>query len=143
MPRRKKIKVTRRKNEFSRALQAAKSVLKAKTKQRDRMMTELRQLNTDIPSLERTVRALEAQLGGTGAVGPLTSQTDSRQVGGVPPKVHIRPMLDSESGIPQEVLAQLPPEDFSRFGSHFGEEAPEKEDYLPEIVGKEVIPEKK
>lgn len=137
-----------RKNEFSRALSSAKAALKAKTKQRDRAIAELRQLNLDIPNLERTVRALEAQLGGTGPVTRPTSQSDNKQVGVVPPRIDTlkeqREFVERiTEDIPPEIRAQLPPEDFSKFGYHFGTEPPEKEDFLPEITGKELVPEKK
>ena len=152
MSRRKKIKVVRRKNEFSRALQSAKAVLKIKTKQKNAAMNLLRELNVDIPNLERTVRALEQQLGGTGAVRPLTSQPDNKKVGGVPPvffqdKAGVHE-FDGENvktiseDIPPDILAKLPPDDFSKFGSHFGTEAAQEEDTLPEITGKPLIPEK-
>ena len=146
--------IRRKRNEFTRALSAAKKALKVKTKQRDSFVKELRQLNLDIPNLERTCRALEAQLGGTGAVRPLTSQPDNKQVGGVPLKLHlsevgtftkeqINEMFPGSTGeIPPEIRAQLPPEDFSKFGSHFGTEAAQEEDTLPEITGKPLIPEK-
>jgi hypothetical protein len=38
-------------------------------------------------------------------------------------------------------LAKLPPDDFSKFGSHYGTE--KEEDTLPEITGTPLIPETK
>ena len=158
MAKKSKIRPVRRKNEFSRALKAAKQSLKSKTKQRDTALSLLRDLNIDIPNLERTCRALEAQLNGKGSTGPdsrPTSQGVSKQVGGVSPKLHLseigtfskdqmNEMFPGSTGeIPPEIRAQLPPEDFSKFGSHFGDEPAESEDFLPEITGKELVPEKK
>jgi hypothetical protein len=148
----------RKRNEFTRALSAAKKSLAAKTRERDRALNLLRDLNLDIPNLERTVRALEQQLGGTGAVRPLTSQPDNKQVGGVPPlftaeqrkvldEKYYGPVLENNpelkdiAEIPPEIRAQLPPEDFSKFGSHYG--TAQEEDTLPEITGKPLIPETK
>src|SRR5580765_851850 len=145
MSKRKKVvkPMARRKNEFSRALQAAKSELKSKTVQRDRAMKQLRELNVDIPNLERTVRALEAQLGGTGHVSRPTSQADNNQVGVVPPysvtpDAYGRYEFKTSSEIPPEILAKLPPEDLSKFRSHFGSEPAAEEDALPTITGKPV-----
>jgi hypothetical protein len=151
----------RKRNEFSRALSAAKKALAVKTKERDRDMQQLRQLNIHIPNLERTVKALEAQLGRTGPVTRPTSQSDSKKVGEVLPlndalahsvffrnkagiqKFDGATVENISDDIPPEIRAQLPPEDLSKFGSHFGATPPEKEDFLPEITeGKPLIPEK-
>jgi hypothetical protein len=140
MPRRKPITRKKRHHPFPVALRVAKSQLALYLKTREQLLEDLKVLNRDIPNLERTVRALEAQLnknGSTGAVSPPASQTDSKKVGGVLP---VSPILDE---IPPEIRAQLPPEDLSGAGSYFGAKPAPSEDFLPEIDGKEVIPEKK
>jgi hypothetical protein len=154
MPRRKrKLRETepvhRKRNEFTRALSAAKKALTAKTRERDRALNLLRDLNLDIPNLERTVRALEAQLRPSDPLHREPKEVftkHDKQVSGVPPTQpnsaeHAR-MLELEN-IPPEIRAQLPPEDFSKFGSHYGTEAAQEEDTLPEITGKPLIPETK
>jgi hypothetical protein len=152
MPRKKNTVIVPARQLFRTALASAKQALAAKTKERNRTITLLRQLNVDIPNLERTVKALEEQLGGTGPVTRPTSQSDNNQVGGVPPKLHLsevgsftkeqmNEMFPGSTGeIPPDVLAQLPPEDFSKFGAKYGVD--EEEKFLPEIEGKPVIPEK-
>lgn len=137
MPR-KKLIPRKKKPPFKEAFSAAKAVLASKIGRRKEVLAELQDLNRDIPNLERTCRALEAQLnwkGSTGAVSPPTSQTDNNSVGGVVPI--------SDVEIPPEIRAQLPPEDMSKFGSHYGTEETASEDLLPPIEGKELIPEKK
>jgi hypothetical protein len=150
--RRKNIKadapVPRRKNQFGRTLKAAKKDLQAKAKRRFQITKELQQLNVDIPNLERTCRALEAQLGSTGIKALLEANTRPKlhlsEIGTFT-KEQMNEMFPGSTGeIPPEIRAQLPPEDFSQFGSHYKD--PDEgltEEYLPPIVGKEVIPEKK
>jgi hypothetical protein len=137
--------IPRKRSPFGKALSAAKKELSAKIRERDRSLKQLQQLNVDIPNLERTCRALEAQLNGKGSTGPdarPTSQSVGKKVGEVLPYVpgfEPSPKLDD---IPPEIRAQLPPEDLSQFGAKYDKEA-ETEEFLPPIVGKEVVPEKK
>ena len=144
-PRRKSM--ARRKTEFSRAFSAAKAVLSSKMRRRTALLKELQSLNVDIPNLERTVRALNAQLGGTGPDSRPTSQTVGKQVGEVPPtpqKVDLGVMgIMNLDDIPPEIRAQLPPEDLSGMSSHFGDGVNESEDYLPPIEGKDLLREEK
>ena len=101
-----------------RLLFLTKAILGAKYKDRARCMKEMSQLNIDIPNLERTVRALEAQLGGkTDALTRVQFPAPSPQGGGS--ESDGSSLAGSQSGqrisppsneIPPEVLAQLPPE---------------------------------
>lgn len=52
----------RKRNNFSRALQEAKKRVKSATKERERIRKRLDHLNREIPSLERTIKALQQQL---------------------------------------------------------------------------------
>ena len=142
----------RRRSSFHASLKLARKLYAAKTERRIAITAELRELTEEIPFLERTIKALEAQIeqrGSGGAVSSLESRFATLQ-SGAPPGVgeRIKQQMERLSAappgeIPPEVRAKLPPEDFSGFGSHFGSEAAPQEDFLPEIQGKEVIPEKK
>ena len=117
-----------------------------KTARRQAITIELDELDLAIPLLEKTLRALEAQLGEVPDPAEVISSFPARDgLGRI--KEKIRQQIDriSSDPIPPAVRAQLPPEDFSKFGSHFGDARGEKteDEFLPPIEGKPVIPEKK
>ena len=118
---------------FKQALISAKALLAMKHKRRKYLLVELENLNHDIPRLEGTVRALDAQLNGSGLTNPAAPRVAPEAVRS--PGVPLAPSDD----IPPEIRAQLPPEDFSGMGSHFGETPAEEENFLPEIVGDDPI----
>jgi DNA repair exonuclease SbcCD ATPase subunit len=89
-----------RKTEFSRALAEAKKRLKWSTKRKHKLETELAGLNAEIPALERTIRALEQQLGKK-KLAPLS--------------VPLNVLTDVH--IPKELEQYVLPQDLSNFGS--------------------------
>jgi hypothetical protein len=146
----KKNTLPRGKPPFGRALDSAKALLASKIAKREKAIATLQHLNIDIPNLERTIRALEAQLGEKGVMPNASpeqrsrsEQSNNRDVTGDHRAATSDSSLILDVEIPPEIRAQLPPEDFSKFGSHYGKEAPETEEFLPPIDGKPVIPEKK
>lgn len=137
---------------FKKALRAARAVLHTKLQEREACVRILKELNVEIPNLERTCRALEAQLNGTVDTlerskqqpsKPVTSKLHLSEVGTFT-KEQINEMFPGANGdeIPPEIRAQLPSEDLSKFGSHYGENPTPSEDLLPEIDGKPLVPEK-
>lgn len=125
---------------FKQALISAKALLAMKHKRRKYLLVELENLNHDIPRLEGTVRALATQLNMENTHGPkFVSDSPAMER-----TQHSRPVLSGEKNtsiedIPPEIRAQLPPEDFSGMGSHFGDAPAEEENFLPEIVGDDPI----
>jgi hypothetical protein len=138
----KKNTLPRGKPPFGRALDSAKALLASKIAKREKAIATLQHLNIDIPNLERTIKALEAQLGEKGVMPNALQSTRSVLTGD-----HRAETSDSnlilDVEIPPEIRAQLPPEDFSKFGSHYAKEEPGTEEFLPPIDGKPVIPEGK
>jgi hypothetical protein len=146
----KKNTLPRGKPPFGRALDSAKALLASKIAKREKAIATLQHLNIDIPNLERTIRALEAQLGEKGVMPNATGRTTETSIQSTRSVLtgdhraetsDSSPILDVE--IPPEIRAQLPPEDFSKFGSHYAKEEPGTEEFLPPIDGKPVIPEGK
>jgi hypothetical protein len=125
-----------RKTEFSRALAEAKKRLKWSTKRKHKLETELAGLNAEIPALERTIRALEQQLGKKKQLGPLSKVS----MVSVPSPLTVL----TDVNIPKELEQYVLPQDLSNFGSttantqqQNGVEVTEDE-LLPDPDGKEL-----
>lgn len=92
-------KKRQRSNPFQTALSASEAGLKAKLKERETALASLSRLNHEIPALQETVRALQQQI--SGKPGPIPAPKPAA----------------GTSEIPPEVMAMLPPDDMSNFGS--------------------------
>lgn len=92
-------KKRQRSNPFQKALSASEAALKAKLKEREAALDSLSSLNHEIPALQETVRALQQQI--SGKPGPVPAPKPAAGTGEIPP----------------EVMAMLPPDDMSNFGS--------------------------
>ena len=117
---------------FEVALRMAQRMYESKVERRVYLLQELERLDVEIPKLKVTLEALEQQLGDPRDKIPIIPAS-TQQIG-----ERIKRQMARLEEIPAEVRAKLPPDSTNGMGSRFGE----GDEFLPEIVGKEVVEKK-